>query len=129
MSEWTNEVWTAIIAAFVIGVIVGFVILRSFKGNVQQQIKLESELKATRAQVEAQETQLEQHFAQSAQLLSTLADDYKKLYQHLAHSSETLLPEAEQAEFFKQPKLEAQPHSADSQPQDYSAGSSGLLKS
>lgn len=56
MSEWTNEVWTAIIAAFVIGVIVGFVILRSFKGNVQQQIKLESELKATRAQVEAQKT-------------------------------------------------------------------------
>ncbi|VEI45766.1 Protein of uncharacterised function (DUF1043) [Actinobacillus equuli] len=48
-----------------------------FKGNVQQHIQLENELKETKAKVEEQKQQLEQHFEQSAALLSTLAEDYK----------------------------------------------------
>ncbi|WP_208790044.1 YhcB family protein [Actinobacillus vicugnae] len=129
MGQWTPEVWSAIGVAFVIGIIVGCVVIRAFKGNVQQHIQLENELKDTKAKVEAQNQQLEQHFAQSAALLSTLAEDYKKLYQHLAQGSEKLLPEAEQLAFFQQSQLTLKQENSEDQPRDYSEGSSGLLKS
>jgi len=45
--------------------------------------------------------QLEQHFAESATLLTTLAEDYKKLYSHLAQSSSQLLSSEKQAEVLK----------------------------
>lgn len=129
MGQWTPDVWSAIGVAFVIGIIVGCVIVRAFKGNVQQHIQLENELKETKTKVEEQKQQLEQHFEQSAALLSTLAEDYKKLYQHLAKGSEKLLPEAEQLDFFKQSQLPPKHENSEDQPRDYSEGSSGLLKS
>ncbi|WP_026313133.1 YhcB family protein [Actinobacillus capsulatus] len=129
MGQWTLDVWSAIGVAFVIGIIVGCVIVRAFKGNVKQHIQLENELKETKAKVEEQKQQLEQHFEQSAALLSTLAEDYKKLYQHLAQSSEKLLPETEQIAFFKQSQLPLKHENSEDQPRDYSEGSSGLLKS
>lgn len=126
MEQWTANVWTAIIAAFIVGILVGVLVLRATKGNVQKQLQLETELRETKAKVDAQKQDLEQHFAQSAQLLSTLAEDYKKLYTHLAQGSEKLVPEAQQAEFFKLSHQAAS--ESDDQPRDYSEGSSGLLK-
>ncbi|WGE89926.1 YhcB family protein [Actinobacillus arthritidis] len=129
MEQWTPNVWFAICAAFFVGIIVGCAVVRALKGNVKQHIQLETELKATKEQVEAQKQQLEQHFEQSAALLSTLAEDYKKLYTHLAKGSEMLVPEAKQVEFFKQPQLtDNAKNVSDDQPRDYSEGSSGLLK-
>ena len=129
MEQWTPDVWLAIGAAFFVGIIVGCAVVRALKGNVKQHIQLEAELKAARETAEAQKQQLEQHFEQSAALLSTLAEDYKKLYSHLAKGSETLVPEAKQAEFFKQPLIaDNAKNVSDDQPRDYSEGSSGLLK-
>lgn len=128
IEQWTPEVWSAIGVAFVIGIIVGCVIIRAFKGNVRQHIQLENELKETKAKVEEQKQQLEQHFEQSAALLSTLAEDYKKLYDHLAQGSEKLLPEAEQLTFFKQSQLTLKHENREDPPRDYSEGASGLLK-
>ena len=76
--------------------------------------------------------QLEKHFAESANLLKTLAGDYQKLYQHLAQSSTNLLPELANKPIF--PSLEQKPAESaavateDHQPLDYSEGSSGILK-
>ncbi|EFL79714.1 YhcB family protein [Actinobacillus pleuropneumoniae] len=129
MEQWTPDVWLAIGAAFFVGIIVGCAIVRVLKGNVKQHIQLETELKATKEKVEEQKQQLEQHFEQSAALLSTLAEDYKKLYTHLANGSEKLVPEAKQAEFFKQPQITHNDENTNGdQPRDYSEGSSGLLK-
>lgn len=131
MEQWTSDVWAAIAAAFIVGAVVGCTLVRVFNSNVRKQHELERELKQTKTQVDEQKQQLEQHFEQSAQLLSTLAADYKKLYAHLAQSSEKLLPEnAKNIEFFQQAQLPAQPEKTDEdQPRDYSEGSSGLLKS
>ncbi len=129
MEQWTPDVWLAIVAAFFVGIIVGSAVVRVVKGNVKQHIQLETELKAAKEKVEEQKQQLEQHFEQSAALLSTLAEDYKKLYTHLANGSEKLIPEAKQAEFFKQPQItHNDENSSSDQPRDYSEGSSGLLK-
>ncbi|MCK3657041.1 hypothetical protein A4G19_15370 [Pasteurellaceae bacterium Macca] len=128
--QWTNEIWLAIIAAAVVGFIVGYVLMRATNANAQKQQKLENELKETSEKLEQQKQQLEQHFEQSANLLSTLAEDYKKLYTHLAQGSQTLLPEENKIEFF-QLKIEntAQAQNDEDQPKDYSEGSSGILKS
>lgn len=128
--QWSNDVWLAIIAAFVIGVIIGYVILRATNVSMQKQHKLEQELKAANTKIDEQKTQLEKHFEQSASLLATLAEDYKKLYTHLAEGSQTLLPEeSDKIAFFQQPQLEEKAPENDDQPKDYSEGSSGILKS
>ncbi|MEG9489649.1 YhcB family protein [Mannheimia indoligenes] len=131
MEQWTSDVWAAIAAAFIVGAVVGCTLVRVFNSHVRKQHELERELKQTKTQFDEQKQQLEQHFEQSAQLLSTLAADYKKLYAHLAQSSEKLLPEnAKNIEFFQQAQLPVQPKKTEEdQPRDYSEGSSGLLKS
>lgn len=129
--EWSANVWTAIIAAFIVGCIVGAALLKTVKGNVQKQLQLEQDLKNTQSQLSEQKEQLEEHFRQSAEMLATLANDYRKLYTHLANSAGQLLPEsAPQIEFFQNAQLKAEEKTEqDNPPKDYSEGSSGILKS
>ncbi|MDD0823034.1 YhcB family protein [Mannheimia sp. AT1] len=132
MEQWSMDIWAAICAALIIGIIIGSTLVRAFHSGVKKQHELEAELKETKTQVDEQKQKLEQHFEQSAQLLSTLATDYKKLYAHLAQSSEQLLPEAtKNIELFQQAQLSVQSEekTEEDQPRDYSEGSSGLLKS
>ena len=126
--DLTYDIWLAIASAFLIGAILSYVVVRATNANVQKQQRLEVELKNATNKIDEQKQQLEQHFEQSAQLLATLADDYKKLYSHLAKSSHTLLPDAEKIEFFTQPQIENKVPSEDDQPKDYSEGSSGIMK-
>lgn len=105
--QWSNEMWTAIIIAFFVGAIVGYLILLTTNASAKKQQKLEMDLNAATQKMEEQKQQLEKHFEESANLLSTLAQDYKKLYTHLAQSSQTLLPETTaKLEFFQQAQLE-----------------------
>lgn len=131
MQQWSNEIWVAIAAAFIIGLIIGYVILRLTNVNMQKQQQLSNELKTANAKIEQQKAQLEQHFQQSANLLATLAEDYKKLYNHLSESSQVLLPDETQQKlaFFQPAQTENKSEAEDNQPKDYSEGSSGLLKS
>ncbi|HDL5780710.1 TPA: YhcB family protein, partial [Mannheimia haemolytica] len=128
MEQWTTDVWAAIMAAFIVGAVIGCTLVRVFNSSVRKQHELEKELKQTKTQVDEQKQKLEQHFEQSAQLLSSLASDYKKLYTHLAQSSEKLLPEASKnITFFQQTKLPIPAEKTEEdQPRDYSEGSSGL---
>lgn len=135
LEQWSTQVWLAIASAFIIGCIIGYVVLRTTNGSVKKQQQLTNDLKVANAKIEQQKGQLEQHFQESATLLSTLAEDYKKLYTHLATSSQTLLPDETQQKiaFFQQPQLEnsaeKNAESDDDQPKDYSEGASGILKS
>lgn len=112
--QWSNEMWTAIIVAFFIGAVVGYLILLTTNANAKKQQKLEVDLKAATQKMEEQKQQLEKHFEESANLLSTLAQDYKKLYTHLAQSSQNLLPETTaKLEFFQQAQLENNQYTAE----------------
>ncbi|QLB21421.1 hypothetical protein A6B43_07760 [Vespertiliibacter pulmonis] len=131
MEHWSNEMWVIIICAFILGIIIGYVVLRTTNANAKKQQQLASELKSANLKIEQQKEQLEKHFQQSANLLATLADDYKKLYTHLAESSQSLLPEEAQQkiEFFQPTQITNTAVTEDNQPKDYSEGSSGILKS
>lgn len=133
MQNWTPEMWQSGLIGLCVGVVIGYLLLRLTKGSVKKQIKTEAELEQVKTQLNNQKQQLEQHFAESAELLKNIAQDYQKLYVHLANSSTALLPELAQKELFTPNLLAAETVSApanseDGQPRDYSEGSSGILK-
>ncbi|NBI42842.1 DUF1043 family protein [[Haemophilus] felis] len=136
MQNWTPEMWQAAAIGLVIGLILGYLLLRITKDSVKKQIKTETELQNVKSQLDSQKEQLEKHFAKSADLLKNLAQDYQKLYQHLAKASTDLLPEHQQPTLFAPQLLSSEPTDSvdekednlDTQPKDYSGQPSGLLK-
>lgn len=132
MQSWTPEMWRAALLGLVVGFAIGYFLLRFTKGSVKKQVKTETELRQLKAQLENQKQQLEKHFAESANLLRTLAQDYQHLYQHFAGASVQLLPELDEKALFQAQNVggadETSTAVSDDQPKDYSEGSSGLLK-
>ena len=132
MHSWTPEICRAALLGLVVGFAIGYFLLRFTKGSVKKQVKTETELRQLKAQLENQKQQLEKHFAESANLLKTLAQDYQHLYQHFAGASVQLLPELDEKALFQAQNVggadETSTAVSDDQPKDYSEGSSGLLK-
>lgn len=152
MQNWTPEMWNAALIGLLVGVALGYVLLRLTKDSVKKQVKTEAELQQVKTELDSQKQQLEKHFAESADLLKTLAQDYQKLYRHLAASSTRLLPESANKPLFEQHLISAENSTALSEaqratenvekaenventektekdaPRDYSEGSSGILK-
>lgn len=60
---------------------------------MRQQQSLQYELEKNKAELEEYREELVSHFARSAELLDNMATDYRQLYQHMAKSSSSLLPE------------------------------------
>ena len=132
MQSWTPDMWRAALLGLVVGLALGYFLLRFTKASVKKQVKTETELRVLKEQLENQKQQLEKHFAESANLLKTLAQDYQHLYQHFVGASVQLLPELNDKALFQEQQLdvtgEVSPTTPDDQPKDYSEGSSGLLK-
>ena len=143
MQNWTPEMWQAALIGLIIGWVLAYVLLRLTKDSVKKQIKTEAELQQVQTKLNNQKQQLEKHFAESADLLKTLAQDYQKLYRHLATSSTQFLPELTNNPLFEQnlisaessektenntEKTEEDIKAEKDAPRDYSEGSSGILK-
>jgi len=143
MQNWTPEMWQAALIGLIIGWVLAYVLLRLTKDSVKKQIKTEAELQQVQTELNNQKQQLEKHFAESAELLKTLAQDYQKLYRHLATSSTQFLPELTNNPLFEQNLISAEPSentenntekteedikAEKDAPRDYSEGSSGILK-
>ncbi|AZI14153.1 YhcB family protein [Avibacterium paragallinarum] len=137
MQNWTPEMWQPALIGLVVGFVLAYLLLRFTKDSVKKQVKTEAELQKVKSELDQQKQHLEKHFSESADLLKTLAQDYQKLYQHLATSSVQLLPQLENKSLFenqleqKKPEettTEAGNSSEENAPRDYSEGSSGILK-
>lgn len=127
MQLWTTEMWQAASIGLIIGMLIGYLIVRFTKGSIKHQMQTKTELKNVKTQLEAQNVQLEKHFAESAELFKTLIGDYQKLYRHYAHSSDTLLGKNPKG-LFTQQLVTAVDKPQEEPPRDYSEGSSGLFK-
>ncbi|MBE2896141.1 YhcB family protein [Pasteurellaceae bacterium HPA106] len=141
----TQQLWLMGVGGLIIGFVIAFFVIRISSGNVRKQLQTQSELKQMRHEVDEQKAKLETHFAESADLMKTLAQDYQKLYKHLASSSVTMLAEDKSKALFNQTALLAPVEAktvttlegeaekiaeitTSEPPKDYSKGSSGLLK-
>ncbi|QOF68540.1 YhcB family protein [Actinobacillus sp. GY-402] len=132
MQTWTTEMWLAAGIGLAVGIVITYLILRLTKGSIKKQAQTESELQQTKSALQKQEELLEKHFAESADLFKVLAQDYQKIYRHMAKSSDELMPDAKTKGLFLQSFMNSDKSTAavekDHQPRDYSEGSSGLFK-
>lgn len=121
----------------VIGLIFGIVIGRLLhRSQITDTSKLKAELKESRRELEQYRQQVSEHFENSAVLLNSFAEQYQKLYQHMAEQSEQLLdPQAISKPLFDNPanaKLSAPEANKTGEPsdppKDYSGQSTGLLE-
>ncbi|KAB7691680.1 MULTISPECIES: Z-ring associated protein ZapG [Plesiomonas] len=114
---------------FILGLAAGFVLARLTQTDLRKQKKMQSELEKNKYELEQYRQELTDHFAHSAELLDNMANDYRKLYQHMAKTSNQLLPEQpKQDNPFRYRLTEADNDQAPiSMPRDYSDEHSGLL--
>lgn len=125
--------WEYALIGLVVGVVIGAVAMRFGNRTLRQQQSLQSDLEKSKAELEQYRQELVGHFARSAELLDNMARDYRQLYQHMAKSSNSLLPDASvQNNPFKYRLTEAEADNDQAPvnlpPRDYSDGASGLLR-
>ncbi|ASN87458.1 MULTISPECIES: Z-ring associated protein ZapG [Pectobacterium] len=125
--------WEYALIGLVVGIIIGAVAMRFGNRKLRQQQVLQNELEKSKTELEDYRQELVGHFARSAELLDNMADDYRQLYQHMAKSSNNLLPHVPgQDNPFKYRLTESEADNdqapVNMPPRDYSDGASGLLR-
>ena len=124
--------WEYALIGLVVGLIIGAIAMRFGNSKLRQQHAMQYELEKSKKELVEYREELFSHFARSAELLDNMANDYRQLYQHMAKSSSSLLPDvsAEANPFLA--RLNESDASDDKtpvqMPRDYSEGASGLLR-
>ncbi len=124
--------WEYALIGLVVGIVIGALAVRFGNRKLRQQKELQTDLEKGKAELEAYRQELVGHFAQSAELLNNMARDYRQLYQHMAKSSNDLLPDLPVQENpfrFRLGESESENDQAPVEmPRDYSGEASGLLR-
>lgn len=126
--------WIYAIVGLFVGIIIGVIISRVTTPQYQKQKELQKELDTSKFELDQQRQDLNDHFSESAQILDTIGKEYRKLYQHMANTSNELLPNlpaqdnpfAERIEV-SEGRSDANT-SSDQPPKDYANGATGMLK-
>jgi len=124
--------WEYALIGLVVGIAIGAVAMRFGNRKLRDQQVMQNEIEKSKNELEQYRLELTGHFARSAELLDNMATDYRQLYQHMAQSSNSLLPNqpAHDNPFnYRLTGAEADNDQAPVEmPRDYSEGSSGLLR-
>ncbi|AYA42016.1 DUF1043 family protein [Xenorhabdus nematophila] len=125
--------WEYALIGLIIGFIVGALAVRFGSSKLRQQNALQAELEKNRAELEEYRKELVSHFAHSAELLDNLARDYRQLYQHMAKSSNELMPNMSIQDNpfsyrLSESDTEKSKATANEPPRDYSEEASGLFR-
>ncbi|PHM39762.1 cytochrome D ubiquinol oxidase subunit III [Xenorhabdus mauleonii] len=125
--------WEYALIGLIIGFIVGALAVRFGSSKLRQQNAQQAELDKNRAELEEYRKELVNHFARSAELLDNMARDYRQLYQHMAKSSNELMPDmpVQDNPFnyrLNEPEAEPSKITTNEPPRDYSEGASGLFR-
>jgi uncharacterized protein len=125
--------WEYGIIGLVIGLIVGALLMRFGSSKLRDQHAVQYELEKTHAKLQDHKQEVSNHFAKSAELLNEMTNSYRELYQHMAQSSQHLLPEELAVQDAFQHRLTENSANKDTEsvqmPRDYSENASGLLRS
>lgn len=126
-------VWVYALIGLVVGLIIGALAMRYGNKTMRQQDAIKAELDTKKEELDTYRNELVSHFAQSAELLDNMAKDYRQLYQHMAKSSNELMPDMPvQDNPFNYRLSESEAANDQSPikmpPRDYSEGASGLFR-
>ncbi|CDL82413.1 Z-ring associated protein ZapG [Xenorhabdus szentirmaii] len=123
--------WEYALIGLIIGFIIGALAVRFGSSKLRQQNALQAELEKNRTELEEYRKELVSHFARSAELLDNMARDYRQLYQHMAKSSNELMPNMPLQDNpfnYRLNEVEKSPATTETPPRDYSEGASGLFR-
>lgn len=129
----SNEMILYLVAAFILGLVLGGVLTGVLQPKSRRYKKVKQELEKCQEELMTQKQTMAKHFSHSAELLDNLAKDFRKLYQHMAENSQTILADSaidepaiieQEADLIlsSEAPLESQP------PKDYPNKPTGLLK-
>ncbi|ACQ68412.1 hypothetical protein BJP41_02785 [Candidatus Williamhamiltonella defendens] len=125
--------WEYGLISFILGVAVGALGMRFLNPKLREQKILQTQLERNKADLEQYRQELIDYFAHSSELLDNMAQDYRKLYQHIAKNSNQLLPDLPLKNNLSHPPL-TEVDSINSAekikipPRDYSDGSSDFTE-
>jgi len=125
--------WEYGLISFILGVAVGALGMRFLNPKLREQKILQTQLERNKADLEQYRQELIDYFAHSSELLDNMAQDYRKLYQHIAKNSNQLLPDLPLKNNLSHPPL-TEVDSINSAekikipPRDYSDGSSAFTE-
>lgn len=85
--------WKYVLIGLVVGIIIGAVAMRFGNSKLRQQKALQSELEKSKIELETYRQELVSHFAHSAELLESMAKDYRQLYHYMIKSPNNLPPD------------------------------------
>lgn len=124
--------WEYAVIGLVVGIAIGAVAMRFGNRKLRDQQVMKNELEKSKAERDEYRQELVGHFARSAELLDNMATDYRQLYQHMAKSSNNLLPDMPEQDNPFNYRLTGSEADNDQvpvqMPRDYSDGASGLLR-
>ncbi|GEM78380.1 Z-ring associated protein ZapG [Vibrio superstes] len=126
--------WIYAIVGLFVGIIIGVIISRVTTPQYQKQKELQKELETSKFELEQQRQDLNDHFSESAQILDNIGKEYRKLYEHMANTSNELLPNLPAQDNPFAERLGASEASSETNtsgneaPKDYANGATGMLK-
>lgn len=126
-----NEIIIYLVIGVVIGFIIGLIFMNVMSPKARQYAKVKRELDQTKDELNAQKQVIVKHFSHSAEILDSMAKDFRRLYQHMAENSGQLINPEEtpiiDINSGSEPNIKRE-LSHEEQPRDYSGNPSGLLK-
>jgi uncharacterized membrane-anchored protein YhcB (DUF1043 family) len=124
--------WEYSLIGLVVGIVIGALVMRFGNRKLRDQQVVQRELEKSKTELEQYRQELVSHFARSAELLDNMANDYRQLYQHMAKSSNNLLPDLPAQDNPFKYRLTGSELDNDQvpveMPRDYSDSASGLLR-
>lgn len=120
-----------LVIGLLIGFVIGFILTSIFssKGRKYEQVK--RQLEKTEEELKAQKQTIVKYFSHSAEILDNMANDFRRLYQHMAESSGKFTAENDMPVVTLDKSNDTnikKIFTLEKQPKDYSDDPSGLFK-
>lgn len=137
--------WTINVLFLAVGGCAGFIIAKVMGSGSKSDSAAAAKTQQLEAELQQYKQDVEQHFADSADLLGNMAQEYSKVYKHMAQAQQSLLPESDVSikipfiepkepslvkEALEEVEIEAAANDAktdSAQPNDYVSGSHGII--
>lgn len=88
--ELEQSIWQISIIALIAGGLIGVFAYRYFIPSEKEFDRIKTELEQARAELQSYRAGVSEHFDKTGELVNELAQNYVKVYRHLAEGAETL---------------------------------------
>lgn len=127
-----SETMAYLIIGMTLGIILGVILTTVFSSKSRKVNQLQRELEESKQQLDSQKQTIVKHFSHSAEILDSMAGEFRRLYQLMAENSNHFASQDDINTLNIKPIIEKDKPTVNlvnAQPKDYANEQSGLLKS